>query len=128
LICRKYCFLVLFEQGVADVERGELDDHRAGITILGWDRESLVDGEVDERSGFGSERHLAVEIDNPTSEGVRHEREISNAGRLKLDFSEIDQCKPVLLGLSLAGNLVKPLLFLYGTDWRERGSVISFQY
>jgi hypothetical protein len=27
----------------------------------------------------------------------------------------------VLLGLSLAGNLVKPLLSLYGTEWRERG-------
>ncbi len=26
-----------------------------------------------------------------------------------------------LLGLSLAGNLVKPLLSLYGTEWRERG-------
>jgi hypothetical protein len=38
--------------------------------------------------------------------GGGHEREISNAGRLKLDFTEIDQCKPVLLGLSLAGNLV----------------------
>ncbi len=38
-----------------------------------------------------------------------------------LDFTEIDQCKPVLLGLSLAGNLVKPLLSLYGTEWRERG-------
>jgi hypothetical protein len=30
--------------------------------------------------------------------------------------------KPVLLGLSLvAGNLVKPLMSLYGTEWRERG-------
>jgi hypothetical protein len=29
---------------------------------------------------------------------------------------------PVLLGLSLAGNLVKPLLSLYGTKWRERGN------
>ena len=38
-----------------------------------------------------------------------------------LDFAEIDQCKPVLLGLSLAGYLVKPLLSLYGTEWRERG-------
>jgi hypothetical protein len=46
------------------------------------------------------------------SEAVRHERDISNAGRLKLCFAEIDQCKPVLLGLSLAGNLVKPLLSL----------------
>ncbi len=34
---------------------------------------------------------------------------------------EIDQIKPVLLGLSLAGNLVKPLTSLYGTEWRERG-------
>ncbi len=33
----------------------------------------------------------------------------------------VGQCKPVLLGLSLAGNLVKPLLSLYGTEWRERG-------
>jgi hypothetical protein len=32
-----------------------------------------------------------------------------------------NKCKPVLLGLSLAGNLVKPLLSLYGTEWRERG-------
>ncbi len=38
-----------------------------------------------------------------------------------LDFTEKDECKPVLLGLSLAGNLVKPLLSLYGTEWRERG-------
>ncbi len=36
-------------------------------------------------------------------------------------FAKIDQYKPVLLGLSLAGNLVKPLLSLYGTEWRERG-------
>jgi hypothetical protein len=53
--------------------------------------------------------------------GGGHEREISNAGRQKLDFTEIEQCKPVLLGLSLAGNLVKPLLSLYGAEWRERG-------
>ncbi len=38
-----------------------------------------------------------------------------------MDFAEIGQCKLVLLGLSLAGNLVKPLLSLYGTEWRERG-------
>ncbi len=38
-----------------------------------------------------------------------------------MDFAEIDQCKPVLLGLSLAGNLVKALLFLFGTEWREPG-------
>jgi hypothetical protein len=36
-------------------------------------------------------------------------------------FAEKGQCKPVLLGLSLAGTLVKPLLSLYGTEWRERG-------
>jgi hypothetical protein len=36
-------------------------------------------------------------------------------------FSEVDQCKPVLLGLSLTGNPVKPVLSLYGTEWRERG-------
>jgi hypothetical protein len=37
---------------------------------------------------------------------------------VKLDFAEIDQRKPVLLGLSLAGNLIKPLLSLYRTEWR----------
>ncbi len=52
-------------------------------------------------------------------------REISNAGRKKLDFAEIDQCKPVLLGLSLAGNLVKPLLSLYGPNG---GSVATDSY
>ena len=36
-------------------------------------------------------------------------------------FAERDERKPVLLRLSLAGNLVKPLLSLYGTEWRERG-------
>jgi hypothetical protein len=46
-------------------------------------------------------------MDTPP-EAVRHEREISNAGRQKLDFAERDECKPVLLTLSLAGNLVKP--------------------
>jgi hypothetical protein len=38
------------------------------------------------------------------SEAVRHEREISNAGRLKTGV-ERDKCKPVLLRLSLARNL-----------------------
>jgi hypothetical protein len=52
---------------------------------------------------------------------VRYEREISNAGRSKLDFAERDECKPVPLGLSLDGNLAKPLFSLYGTEWRERG-------
>jgi hypothetical protein len=28
---------------------------------------------------------------------------------------------PILLELLLAGNLVKPLMSLYGTEWRERG-------
>jgi hypothetical protein len=36
-------------------------------------------------------------------------------------FAERDKCKPVLLRLSLAGNLEKPLMSLYGTEWRERG-------
>jgi hypothetical protein len=31
-----------------------------------------------------------------------------------------DKCKLVLLRLSLAGNLEKPLMSLYGTEWRER--------
>jgi hypothetical protein len=38
-----------------------------------------------------------------------------------MDFAEIDQCKPDLLELSLAGNLFKPLMSLYGAEWRERG-------
>jgi hypothetical protein len=48
------------------------------------------------------------------SEVARHEREISNAGRQKLDFAERDKCKPVLLRLSLTRNLEKP-------QRRERG-------
>jgi hypothetical protein len=32
-----------------------------------------------------------------------------------------DKCTPDLLVLSLAGNLEKPLMSLYGTEWRERG-------
>jgi hypothetical protein len=40
---------------------------------------------------------------------------------VKTGFTEINICKPVPLGLSLAGNPVKPLLSLYGTEWRERG-------
>jgi hypothetical protein len=55
------------------------------------------------------------------SEAVRHDREISIAGRLKLDFAKRDHGQPVLLGLSLAGNLAKPLISLYGTGVRERG-------
>jgi hypothetical protein len=50
-----------------------------------------------------------------------HEQLISNGGRFKPAFAERNKCKPVLLGLSLAGNLVKPLLSLHGTEWRERG-------
>ncbi len=42
-------------------------------------------------------------------------------GGKKLDFAEIDQCKQVLLGLSLAGNLVKALISLNGTEWTESG-------
>ncbi len=42
-------------------------------------------------------------------------------GRQKLDFVERDECRPVLLRLSLAGNLEKSLMILYGTEWRERG-------
>ncbi len=53
---------------------------------------------------------------------VRHEREISNAGRYKLDFAERDECKPVLLGLSLAWKSGQTTFVpLYGTEWRERG-------
>jgi hypothetical protein len=37
---------------------------------------------------------------------------------VKLDFAERDICKPVLLRLSLAGNLEKPI---YGTERREPG-------
>ncbi len=40
---------------------------------------------------------------------------------------EMNECKPVLLGLSFAGNLVKPLFSLYGTVWRERGDGLSFE-
>jgi hypothetical protein len=56
-----------------------------------------------------------------TGDDMNAEREISNAGRQNLDFAERDKCKPVLLRLSLVGNLEKPLLSLYWTEWRDRG-------
>jgi hypothetical protein len=37
----------------------------------------------------------------------------------KTGFAERDKCKPVLMRLSLAENLEKPLISLYGTEWRE---------
>ncbi len=93
---------------------------RTGAPLLG--RALQVEGPVLE---CVSRQHCAqrqkVRHQQLAAEAVRHERDISNAGRLKPDFTEIDQCKPVLLGLSLAGNPVKPLLSLYGTEWRERG-------
>ncbi len=44
-------------------------------------------------------------------------------GGKKMDFAERNKCKPVLLRLSLDGNLEtpNPLISLYGTEWRERG-------
>jgi hypothetical protein len=42
-------------------------------------------------------------------------------GGKKLDFAGRDKCKQVLLRLSLVGYLEKPLITLYGTEWRERG-------
>jgi hypothetical protein len=52
------------------------------------------------------------------SEAVRHERDMQ--GGKNWIFPK-EKCKPVLLRLSLARNLVKPLLSLYGIEWRERG-------
>ncbi len=46
------------------------------------------------------------------AEAARHERELSNIGRKKLDFAERGKCKTVLLRLSLAGNLVKPCTYV----------------
>jgi hypothetical protein len=37
-------------------------------------------------------------------------------GDKKLDFAESDECKSVLLGLPLAGNLVKPLFSSMGPN------------
>jgi hypothetical protein len=62
------------------------------------------------------------------TEAVRHEREISNAKwrEVKNGFRrKRNECKPVLLRLSLAGNLEKPLMSLYGTEWRECGFLDS---
>jgi hypothetical protein len=51
----------------------------------------------------------------------KNRRYVSNAGRYKLDIAERNKFKPVLLRLSLVINLEKPLMSLYGTEWRERG-------
>jgi hypothetical protein len=42
-------------------------------------------------------------------------------GGEKLDFAERDKCGPVLLRPSLARKQAKPVMSLYGTEWRERG-------
>jgi hypothetical protein len=47
-------------------------------------------------------------------------------GRFQMQGGKNGFCRnrsmhPVLLELSLAGNLVKPLMSLYGAEWRERG-------
>ena len=55
------------------------------------------------------------------SEAVDRNGRFQMQGGKKLDFTEINQCKQILLGLSLAGNLVNPLLSLYRNEWRERG-------
>jgi hypothetical protein len=59
--------------------------------------------------------------DSHCPKALRHEREISNAGRKKLDFAEKDKFKQVRLRHSLNENLEKPLMSLYGTEWRELG-------
>jgi hypothetical protein len=48
--------------------------------------------------------------------GLNEKSVAMDLGWSKLDFAERDKCKPVLLILSLAGDLVKPLLSLYGTE------------
>jgi hypothetical protein len=48
------------------------------------------------------------------AEAVLHEQVISDAGWSKLDFG--GKCKLVLLRLSLARNLEKLVMSLYGTD------------
>jgi hypothetical protein len=44
---------------------------------------------------------------------------------VKTGFCRKNECKPVLPRLSLAGNLEKPLLSLYETEWRERGYTVD---
>jgi hypothetical protein len=45
----------------------------------------------------------------------------SDAEWTKLDFAERAKCRPILLRLSLAINLEKPAMSLYGTKWIELG-------
>jgi hypothetical protein len=42
-----------------------------------------------------------------------------------LDFADRDKCKPALLRLSMAGNLEKPPMSLYGPKLREHGCGLS---
>ncbi len=42
-----------------------------------------------------------------------------------MDFAERDKCKPVLLRLSLAKNLEKPLMSLYGIEWRDCETIVQ---
>jgi hypothetical protein len=48
-------------------------------------------------------------------EAVRHERDFKFR-KVKTGFPNINKCKPVLLRLSLAGNLDNPLMSLYGRE------------
>jgi hypothetical protein len=80
--------------------------------------QSLLTGQLKEKPTY---RVWCLYSSFVHAEAVQHEREILNAGRLKLHFSERDECKLVLLGLSSAGNLAKPLMSLYGTEWRDCG-------
>jgi hypothetical protein len=63
--------------------------------------------------------YIAIYMNDMYDERVRHELKCRE---VKTGFCrKRDKCKPVLLRLSLAGNLEKPLVSLYGTEWRERG-------
>jgi hypothetical protein len=51
----------------------------------------------------------------------------SDAEWSKLDFAERDKCRPVLRRLSLARNLEKPVMSLYGTELTERNFRLLIQ-
>ncbi len=78
-------------------------------------------------AGVGHLRPLALPPLPPVASAATAEAVLDMNGRSqiqKLDFAERDNCKPVLLRLSLA-HLVKPLISFYGIEWWELGYGIN---
>jgi hypothetical protein len=89
--------------------------HTRRVVGGGWGANILKDA----RHWIGLVVYSIISLRGTTWTGDLKCREVKNWILSK------DKCKPVLLGLSLAGNLVKPLLSLYETEWRKHWAMDS---